>query len=224
MLTWLMSQGISPTVGASRVEQGRAGRRGDGSAGGHALRRSAAPVRGRSMAAQGWVTTAFRVRRRRARRRERQCSSPGRGDSGSAGLILGGACLRALRSWPVGTPGLSSDGGRGCAVGRVRSAGVTHLDSGRTATRGETAAGRGKSWCPGWDSNPHWIGFEPNASAGWATGAWCLLAVPDYETTDRGRCGHPVAGAWGPAPTSRGGPGPTTQRRGAVRRANPTGR
>ena len=25
--------------------------------------------------------------------------------------------------------------------------------------------------CPEWDSNPHWIGFEPNASAGWAIGA-----------------------------------------------------
>src|SRR5690606_30678560 len=25
--------------------------------------------------------------------------------------------------------------------------------------------------CPRWESNPHWIGFEPNASACWATGA-----------------------------------------------------
>src|SRR5690606_127159 len=25
--------------------------------------------------------------------------------------------------------------------------------------------------CPEWDSNPHWIGFEPIASAGWAIGA-----------------------------------------------------
>jgi hypothetical protein len=25
--------------------------------------------------------------------------------------------------------------------------------------------------CPGWDSNPHWIGFEPTLSAGWSTGA-----------------------------------------------------
>jgi hypothetical protein len=24
---------------------------------------------------------------------------------------------------------------------------------------------------PGWDSNPHWIGFEPTASTGWATRA-----------------------------------------------------
>lgn len=32
-------------------------------------------------------------------------------------------------------------------------------------------------WCPEWDSNPHWIGFEPNASAGWAIGA----AGPGYR-------------------------------------------
>gem|GEM_PF-4914274 len=28
--------------------------------------------------------------------------------------------------------------------------------------------------CPERDSNPHWIGFEPNASASWAIGAAVL--------------------------------------------------
>src|SRR5699024_328299 len=37
--------------------------------------------------------------------------------------------------------------------------------------------------CPEWDSNPHWIGFEPNASAGWAIGA--------SETNDTRFGGHP---------------------------------
>lgn len=28
--------------------------------------------------------------------------------------------------------------------------------------------------CPEWESNPHWNGFEPFASAGWAIGAGAL--------------------------------------------------
>lgn len=37
--------------------------------------------------------------------------------------------------------------------------------------------------CPEWDSNPHWIGFEPNASAGWAIGAVLRRIVPVVSTT-----------------------------------------
>lgn len=37
--------------------------------------------------------------------------------------------------------------------------------------------------CPEWDSNPHWIGFEPIASAGWAIGAAARHLAARRRTT-----------------------------------------
>ncbi len=97
----------------------------------------------------------------------------------------------------LGGPPRRGEAGRRREIGhtraheRVHVLEHAHLPPGRTATRpapdgtsgvcrecflrfparhdaGTRSGGRG---CPGWDSNPHWIGFEPNASAGWATGA-----------------------------------------------------
>jgi hypothetical protein len=39
------------------------------------------------------------------------------------------------------------------------------------ALRSSTRSSERNDECPGWDSNPHWIGFEPTLSAGWSTGA-----------------------------------------------------
>src|SRR5690606_529024 len=74
--------------------------------------------------------------------------------------------------------------------------------------RGVAREGReGEEGCPGWDSNPHWIGFEPIASAGWATGA----RGPSNHTRRSGT--EPSREA--PGGCSRGCPGESTEGRGA---------
>ena len=63
-------------------------------------------------------------------------------------------------------------------VGRPRSARLSHPERTRPSPDGEglvDGASSHRETCPEWDSNPHWIGFEPNASASWAIGATVIV-------------------------------------------------
>ena len=65
--------------------------------------------------------------------------------------------------------------GRCRPTSRRRSSTACWPGSSRSArTWRSTAAERVGARCPEWDSNPHWYGFEPYASAGWAIGAHAL--------------------------------------------------